>query len=60
MKLVGSDESIFFHISDLDKVPFRFRYQGIPITFHKIISDKGPCAKNIEIDREAYSKRVNS
>ena len=60
VKVEGSDESIFFHISDLDKVPFRFRYQGIPLIFTKEYSDKGACAQNIVIDHEEYSKRFKS
>ena len=55
----GNDD-IYVHSREMKRVPLRFRYRGIPVTFTLGSNNKGSCAIRVELDKEKYEERFEN
>jgi CspA family cold shock protein len=49
---VGSSKDLFFHSSSVDGGSFDDLREGQRVTFNEARGEKGPCAENVQVQRD--------
>ena len=49
---VGSSKDLFFHSSSVDGGGFDELREGQRVTFNEARGEKGPCAENVQVQRD--------